>query len=321
MTDFNCIILLGATATGKTRLAVRLASELDGEIISADSRQVFRGMDIGTGKDLNEYQIETVETVENVESVKSLENNTIKHYLINILEAGEKYNVDAFKKDFSDAFSVIQSKGKLPIICGGTGMYIHSLLVHQPFTAIPVNESLRQEMSALTKEELMQRFSALEEKRLAHTDISSAKRLIRALEIGEFLKYNEVPKTELPKIKPLIFGLKSEVSQTREAIRKRLEQRFSDGLIQEVEGLLLRGISHDTLVYYGLEYKFISEFLQGAISFEELNIQLFTAICQFAKRQNTFFRKMEKDGININWLDAALPINELQTILFEKLYQ
>ena len=305
MVSYNSIIILGATATGKTKLAVQLAANLNGEIISADSRQVFRGMDIGTGKDLCKYHVE---------------NKIVKHYLIDILDAGQKYNVNAFKKDVSEAFLVIKSKEKTPIICGGTGMYIHSLLTDQPFTAVPANPHLREKLSGLNKEELIQRLLAMEDKRLLNTDMSSSKRIIRGVEIGEFLKYNDIPTIYMPDIKPLIIGLKSDISQTRAAIKKRLDQRLDNGLIEEVEGLLFNGISHDMLRFYGLEYRLVSQYLLGECTLEELKTNLYTAICQYAKRQNTFFRKMEKDGTDINWLNSALPTIELYRIIADKLY-
>ena len=303
--NFDSIIVLGATATGKTKLAVQLANKLNGEIISADSRQVFKGMDIGTGKDLQEYLLHDKE---------------IQHHLINVRNVGEKYNVDAFKNDVSVVFLEIVKRGKIPIICGGTGMYIHSLLVHQPFTAVPANELLRQDLGNFSKIDLTNKLMELNDVRLSNTDLSSSKRIIRAIEIGCFLKEYELPTVQQANINPIVFGLKREVSKTRLAIKKRLEMRFDDGLITEVQYLLAEGISYEQLEFYGLEYKFISQFLKGELSLEQLHEKLYTAICQFAKRQNTFFRKMEKDGVEIHWLDADLTITELVEIAVKKIY-
>ncbi|MET4082830.1 tRNA dimethylallyltransferase [Pedobacter sp. UYP30] len=305
MAAYNSIVILGATATGKTKLAVQLATKLNGEIISVDSRQVFKGMDIGTGKDLNEYK-----------------NNgkPIPYHLIDLLSAGDRYHVDLFKTDFYRAFSDIIARGKLPIICGGTGMYLHSILMHQPFTAVPVNETLRQELFSLDIELLRLRFLNFKEDQLIHTDLSSKKRLIRAIEIADFLQNHQLPKIEFPNVEPVIFGLKTEVNQTRASIKNRLESRLNNGLIAEVEQLLSKGISHEVLLFYGLEYKFVSKFLLGELNIQELKTKLYTAICQYAKRQNTFFRKMEKDGVHVHWLDAMLPINRLQDLVLKMVY-
>ena len=303
--NFDTIIVLGATATGKTRLAVQLANKLNGEIISADSRQVFKGMDIGSGKDLQEY---------------FLQDKQIQHHLIDIRNAGEKYNVDAFKNDVSIAFSEILRRGKIPVICGGTGMYIHSLLVNQPFTAVPANECLRKNLANFSRNDLLDKLTALDDARLSNTDLSSSKRMIRAIEIGYFLKDQELPTVDEININPIVFGLKREVSKTRLAIKERLQKRFNSGLIEEVQCLLAHNISHEQLEFYGLEYKFISQFLKGEFSLEQLHEKLYTAICQFAKRQNTFFRKMEKDGVEIHWIDADLTITELVEIALKKIY-
>ena len=297
------LIILGATASGKTKLAVRLAEKLNGEIISADSRQVFRKMDIGTGKDLAEYHIRGVE---------------IPYHLINILEPGDQYNVDAFKNDFFNAYASITEKGKLPILCGGTGMYIHSLLQNQRYTAVPVNSALRIQLDFLTKEELISQLRKYPEELSKHVDLSSKKRLIRALEIAEYLSHNELAPQVRPEINPIIFGLKNEVEITRRNIIERLNLRLQHGLIDEVRDLIASGVSNEILTFYGLEYKFIVAHLSGALTFDELKLKLGIAICQYAKRQNTFFRKMEKDGVIINWLDASLPANLLEQEILEK---
>ncbi|SDF75690.1 tRNA dimethylallyltransferase [Pedobacter terrae] len=303
MDQHNLIIILGATASGKTKLAVSVADALNGEIISADSRQVFKQMDIGTGKDLQEYHIN---------------GKTIPHHLIDILPPGERYHVDAFKNDFYQAFESITQKKSMPILCGGTGMYIHSLLQRQPYTAVPVNQPLRDQLDLLSKEELILTLQSMESPSTDHVDLSSKKRLIRALEIADYLKDHTLETVDRPVLKPVIFGLKNEVEVTRAKILNRLDERFKAGLIEEVMELLKEGISKDILIFYGLEYKFIVNYLDGLSTFEELKLKLGTAICQFAKRQNTFFRKMEKDSVEIIWLDASESTNLLKQKILEK---
>ncbi len=301
MTDFNLIIILGATASGKTRLAVQVAHALNGEIISADSRQVFKKMDIGTGKDLQEY---------------NFNGQKIPYHLIDILQPGERYHVDAFKNDFYRVFEDILSRGKVPVLCGGTGLYIHSLLQNQRYTAVPVNEMLRAELEKETKEELISRLQKFEN--IDYVDLNSTKRLIRAIEVAQFLKFNTIETVPRLEIKPIIFGLKNEVEITREKILTRLEERLSGGMIQEVQHLLDEGISKEMLVFYGLEYKFIVNYLSGLLSEDEFKLRLGIAICQYAKRQNTFFRKMEKDGVLINWLNSSLTPNLLKQQILDK---
>lgn len=303
MDQHNLIIILGATASGKTKLAVNVADALNGEIISADSRQIFKRMDIGTGKDLQEYHIN---------------GKIIPYHLIDILVPGERYHVDAFKNDFYKAFESITGKNKIPILCGGTGMYIHSLLQNQTFTAIPVNQQLRDQLNLLSKDALISKLQNDKSQNSDHVDLSSKKRLVRALEIAEFLKHNKLETLERPVLKPIIFGLKNEVEVTRANILTRLNERFKAGLIEEVVQLLKEGISKEMLVFYGLEYKFIVNYLDGLFTLDELKLKLGIAICQYAKRQNTFFRKMEKDSFEIIWLDASAPVNLLQQLVIEK---
>jgi len=303
MDQHNLIIILGATASGKTKLAVSVADALNGEIISADSRQVFKRMDIGTGKDLQEYHIN---------------GHTVPYHLIDILAPGERYHVDAFKNDFYQAFESITQNNRIPILCGGTGMYIHSLLQRQNYTAVPVNQPLRDRLDPLSKEALILTLQSTESQTTDHVDLSSKKRLIRAIEIADYLKHNTLAEVDRPILKPLVFGLKNEVEITRAKILNRLDERFKAGLVEEVEQLLKDGISREVLIFYGLEYKFIVNYLDGLLTFEALKIKLGTAICQYAKRQNTFFRKMEKDNVEIIWLDAATPTNQLKQQLLEK---
>lgn len=283
------LIVLGPTASGKTNLTVKLAEKFNGEIISADSRQIFKDMDIGTGKDLDEY---------------SIEGKSIPYHLINIKEPGEKYHVDAFKTDFYAAYLDIIQRKKTPILCGGTGMYIHSLLQNQEFTAIPKDEDLRAELQNLDKETLLQKLETYPKEITKNVDQSSTKRLIRAIEIAEFLSHHQLVKVERPTINPIVIGLKSDVESRRKRILTRLDLRLTFGLIEEVESLIAKGISKEMLIFYGLEYKFITSYLSNELDFDTLKERLGIAICQFAKRQMTFFRKMEKDGVKINWFDV-----------------
>ncbi|WEK21248.1 MAG: tRNA (adenosine(37)-N6)-dimethylallyltransferase MiaA [Candidatus Pedobacter colombiensis] len=282
-------VILGPTASGKTKLAVNLANTLNGEIISADSRQVFEGMDIGTGKDLEEYIIN---------------GRKIPYHLIDIRKAGESYNVNEFKEDFYSAFKTITEKNALPILCGGTGMYIHSILQNHEYTAIPQNAPLRSMLEELDVVELRNILSAYSPEFTAHADLSSRKRLIRAIEVSSYLTENTLKKIERPTFNPFVIGLTLDVGLRRKRIIDRLDLRLKQGLINEVEQLINEGVSKEKLIFYGLEYKFVVSYLSGEIDFDMLKDKLGIAICQFAKRQMTFFRKMEKDGIEINWIDS-----------------
>jgi tRNA dimethylallyltransferase len=290
------LIVLGPTASGKTRLAVRLADKLGAEIISADSRQVFKGMDIGTGKDLEEYNIN---------------GKHIPHHLINIKQAGEKYNVNEFKDDFYTVFNKLSEKNVLPILCGGTGMYIHSLLQNQEYTSIPNDHQLREKLSVYSIEQLRESLNTYPLEYTSHADVSSHKRLIRAVEVAEFLMHNKLEPAIRKEILPTIIGLNPERNLRRANVMARLESRIQQGLIDEVAGLRTNGLSDEMLAYYGLEYKFVGEYLKGAYGMDELKERLGTAICQFAKRQMTFFRKMEKDGVKIQWFNSAIDHNAL----------
>lgn len=295
------LIILGPTASGKTALAVALANILQTEIISADSRQVFKNMDIGTGKDLTEYQ-------------------KVPYHLIDIKAAGEKYNVNEFKTDFYTAYDNILAKKKIPILCGGTGMYIHSLLQNQQYTAVPVNDQLRAQLQLYDKFQLQIKLNSYPLKFRQHADYSTTKRLIRAIDIAEYLQFNELPSTDFIGFNTLVIGLESDIETRRSRILKRLDDRLKSGLIAEVEQLLLAGVSSEILTFYGLEYKFITAYLAGEYDYEILKERLGIAICQFAKRQMTFFRKMEKDGVEINWLNTNQGSEKLlaQAVLLTK---
>lgn len=296
MDAHKLLIVLGPTASGKTKLAVALALALDAEIISADSRQVFSGMDIGTGKDLNEYLTG---------------GKQIPHHLIDIRNPGEKYNVNEFKEDFYQVFEQLNRKGKRAILCGGTGMYMHSLLQNHTYTAVPVDTGLRERLQLLDITELRKLLLNYPEVFTSHADHSSAKRLIRAIEIAAYLNQHQLLVPKRPGIDPLVVGLYSDVTKRRERIMKRLKMRLEGGMIAEVQGLLERGVSKEMLTFYGLEYKFIVSYLYHEISYADLKARLGTAICQFAKRQMTFFRKMEKDGVKINWVDTEGDAEQL----------
>jgi tRNA dimethylallyltransferase len=302
MQEYPLLIVLGPTASGKTKLAVQLALALDGEIISADSRQVFRGMNIGTGKDLDEY---------------CAGGKAVPYHLIDICDAGEKYNVHRFKEDFYRSFTEITTSGKLPILCGGTGMYIHSILQKHDYTSIPVNPELRGRLEPDSLEMLQNKLSAYPEDLTTHADQSTRKRLIRAIEIADHMKTNGLVQKQRVNIRPVIIGLTESVLIRRQKIHDRLENRFEQGLITEVEELLKQGVSEDMLTFYGLEYKMVVSYLKHNITYEELKERLYTGICQYAKRQMTFFRKMEKDGVNIRWYQAGMPAEELCNLIIK----
>ncbi|MCP9770822.1 tRNA (adenosine(37)-N6)-dimethylallyltransferase MiaA [Lacihabitans sp. LS3-19] len=300
--ETELIVILGPTASGKTRLAVNLAAILDGEIISADSRQVYKGMDIGTGKDLSEYQFE---------------GKKIAHHLIDICEAGEKYNVAFFQKDFLRCFLDIQQRGKFPILCGGTGLYIQSALSEMWQIQVPVDEKFRKDFETMGKDDLSLMLKSEDIK----YDISTKKRLIRGLEIEKFLNENAdfEPQTG-NNINYKIFGFNPELNIRRDRISKRLKFRFeNEGLLEEVRGLLESGLTFEMLDYYGLEYRYIGLFLKNEMSFEEMFGKLETEIHRYAKRQMTFFRSMERKGFEINWIPDNLDENEKLRFIIDSL--
>lgn len=293
----NCIVILGPTASGKTKLACELAYYLNGEIISADSRQVYKQLTIGTGKDLNEYEIN---------------GKKINYHLIDIIEPEEQFYLHDFIRELKLAFDKITAQNKLPIICGGTGLYLDALHKDFSYTQIKENESLRKELEVLSKEDLIEKLKSYNYKESQKVDLNSKKRLIRAIEIAEHLKTTnaKLEQTNLP-YKPYYIGIKTDVEKRRDLIYSRLILRLNNGLIEEVEGLLKKGLTHERLQFLGLEYKFISLYLQGKISKDELILQLSTSINQFAKRQMTWFRKMEKEEIKINWIEKDIDIQAL----------
>lgn len=286
--NIDLLMVLGPTASGKTRLAIQLAEQHNGEIISADSRQVYQQMDIGTGKDLNEYHAAN-----------------IPYHLINIAKPGEKYHLQRFQIDFEKAFEAIQSKGKLPIVCGGTGLYLESILLPKGQTQIPENKDLRVSLNQLDLDTLkMIWFNTKKDTRQAKPDLSTKKRCIRAIEIQSFLNQNPDFKIEdRPIPNYFIIGINPSREVRRQRIERRLIERLEHGMIKEVKNLLVQGISEETLVYYGLEYKYITWYLTGKMNYEEMIRHLLIAIQQYAKRQMTWFRKMEKTH-PIHWIDA-----------------
>jgi len=288
------ITLLGPTACGKTALAVALANELDAEIISADSRQVYRGMTLGTGKDLGEYVVE---------------GKLIPYHLIDICDPGEKYNIFEFQRDFHTVFESLKKKGKLPVLCGGSGLYIESVLKGYKLLDVPENKELREELKDKPLNELEQILRSY--KKLHNkTEVDSAQRAIRAIEIEDFYLKQNPEQRDYEPINSLIIGVDIDRDLRRGKISRRLKSRLEEGMAEEVKGLLEAGISAEDLIYYGLEYKYLTLYVTGKISYQEMYDQLEIAIHQFAKRQMTWFRGMERRGITIHWLKAEMPLEE-----------
>ena len=290
MTDL--ITILGPTASGKTPLAAALAQRIGGEILSADSRQVYRRMDIGTGKDLSDY-------------------GDVPYHLIDICEPGTKYNLFQYQQDFFDAYEDIRSRGVQPILCGGTGLYIEAVLKGYHLSPVPQNQPLRNSLEGRSLEELTAMLRELKAKSgsVMHntTDVDSCQRAIRAIEIETYNLEHPMPLRELPPIPSTIIGVNIDRELRREKITRRLKARLDEGMVDEVRALLDSGIPAEDLIYYGLEYKFLTEYVIGQLSYDEMFRQLEIAIHQFAKRQMTWFRGMERRGFTIHWIDATLP--------------
>ncbi len=285
---YNLIVILGPTASGKTKFAARLANRLDGEIISADSRQVYRDMTIGTGKDLDDYIVN---------------GKRVKHHLIDILEPGYKYNIFEYQHDFFKSFESVNASGHLPIMCGGTGLYIEAVLKKYRLIRVPVNEELRECLTNYTLEELTAILKTF--KKLHNTsDSDTIPRAIRSIEIETYYKDNPEINFSLPDINPLIIGINIDRQSRRDKITQRLDVRLKEGLIEEVQELLNREIAAEDIIYYGLEYKYVTLYLLGELTYEEMFEKLKTAIHRFAKRQMTWFRGMERKGTKIHWVDA-----------------
>ena len=297
------VTILGPTASGKTPLAAALAQQIGGEIISADSRQVYRRMDIGTGKDLADYLL----------LVNGMPVN-IPYHLIDICEPGTKYNLFQYQQDFFDAYNDIISRGAVPILCGGTGLYIEAVLKGYKLSPVPQNQALRDSLEGMALSELTEILTELKARTGSSmhntTDVDSCQRAIRAIEIETYNLEHPVPRRELPPVDSLIIGVNIDREARREKITRRLKARLEEGMIDEVKGLLAEGIPADDLIYYGLEYKFVTEYIVGKTTYEEMFTRLEIAIHQFAKRQMTWFRGMERRGFNIHWIDALQPMDE-----------
>lgn len=294
MSDIDLIAIIGPTASGKTSLATALAYDWDSEIISGDSRQVYRGMDIGTGKDLEDYVVE---------------GRQIPYHLIDIVEPGYKYNVFEYQRDFLKAYEDICRRGKLPILCGGTGMYVESVLKGYRLLPVPENPALRERLSGKSLDELTAILSTY--KKLHNsTDVDTVKRAVRAIEIEEYYRQTPVQEREFPHLKSLIIGVSIDRDLRRKKISERLRERLDAGMVEEVRGLLDRGIAPEDLIYYGLEYKYLTLYVTGQMTHAEMVHDLEIAIHQFAKRQMTWFRGMERRGFNIHWIDACLPLTD-----------
>jgi len=303
-TIYDLLVITGPTASGKTALAAAIAYRLGGEIISADSRQVYRGMNIGTGKDYADYLTNGIR---------------IPCHLIDIADPGYKFNVFEYQREFIKVYSDLKKRNIFPVVCGGSGMYADSIITGYKLSEVPPDSGLRIELEKKSMEELKNILSSF--KNLHNTtDIDSRKRVIRAIEIEHFTTNQGKQANESPKVKPLITGLMFERDSRRRRITERLRQRLDSGMVEEVKSLIDKGISTETLIYYGLEYKFITLYLTGSISYEEMFRDLEVAIHQFAKRQMTWFRGMERRGIKIHWIDGELPLEEKVEKVLKLLY-
>lgn len=294
MSHYNLITILGPTASGKTGLATELATRVDAEIISADSRQVYKRMDLGTGKDLSDYVVR---------------GKVIPYHLIDIVEPGYKYNVFEFQRDFLAAYEKVLENGRMPIMCGGTGMYLESVLRGYRLVPVPENQELRGRLADKSLEELT---NLLKQYKTLHntTDVDTVKRAIRAIEIEEYYRRDDVEKRDFPNLRSLVIGVDISRELRREKISKRLKQRLDEGMVDEVRELMRSGVDAESLLYYGLEYKYLTLYVLDQLSYEQMVSRLEVAIHQFAKRQMTWFRGMERRGISIHWIDASLSMDE-----------
>ena len=288
------MVILGPTASGKTSVAAHWAYRNDGEIISADSRQVYRGMNIGTGKDYADYLVDGC---------------PVPYHCIDIVNAGNQYNVYEYQKDFLKAYNDILHRGKIPVVCGGSGMYIEAAINGYKLIQVPVNDIRRKELEKKTDKELETLLASL--KTLHNrSDTDTRKRMIRAIEIAMYQEENQQEDTDYPEIRPLLIGIKYDRETRRQRITQRLRQRLNEGLIEEAQCLLDQGLTFEQLEYYGLEYKFLAKYLSNELTYTQMFEQLNTAIHQFAKRQMTWFRHTERNGVKICWIDGYMPIAE-----------
>lgn len=294
MSDYDLIAILGPTASGKTQFAAALASRLDTEIISADSRQIYKEMNLGTGKDLADYTVN---------------GKQIPYHLIDIAEPGYKYNVFEYQRDFLKAYETVRLKGKLPIMCGGTGMYLESVLKGYRLLPVPENPELRARLNGKSLDELTE---ILKQYKTLHntTDVDTAKRAVRAIEIEEYYAHTPVDERAFPQLNSLIVGIDIDRELRREKITRRLQQRLEEGMVEEVRNLIKKGIKPEDLIYYGLEYKYLTLYVIGELTYEQMFHDLEIAIHQFAKRQMTWFRGMERRGFTIHWMNAQWSMEE-----------
>ena len=295
MESYNLLTILGPTASGKTALAAHIAARINGQVISADSRQVYRGMDIGTGKDLGDYVVD---------------GKQVPVHLIDIAEAGYQYNVFEYQRDFLRVYNDLHARGVFPILCGGSGLYLEAVLRNYRLIQVPVNDELRNQLAGKSLEELTDILKGYKSTLHNITDVENRKRAIRAIEIEQFYAENREVDLNMPAIKSLLVGVKVDRDERRVRITKRLHERLNSGMVEEVKALLENGLKPEDLVYYGLEYKWITQYVTGEISYDDMVGKLEIAIHQFAKRQMTWFRKMERDGFNIFWLDGFMPMEE-----------
>lgn len=294
------LAILGPTASGKTSVAVHCALNFGGEVISADSRQVYKNMDIGTGKDTSDYTVSGV---------------TVPCHLTDIIDAGEKYNVFRYQNDFLKVYKDIINRKKFPILCGGSGLYIESVLKKYNLTQVPRNQELRDKLQKKSIEELIEILKQKKSDLHNTTDFEDSRRAIRAIEIEEYIKTHPLDKSPIPEIKTFIVGIKSERDIRRQRITHRLKARLKEGMVEEIENLLKSGITPEQLTYYGLEYKFVTLYITGKMDYKEMFTKLEIAIHQFSKRQMTWFRGMERRGITINWIDSLTPMEQkIETI-------
>jgi len=293
--DYNLVTILGPTATGKTGLAAHLAAKLNGEVISADSRQVYRGMDLGTGKDYEDYFVNGIE---------------VPSHLVDVEDAGVHYNVYRFQTDFIKVFCELQSRNKFPVLCGGSGLYLEAVLKNYRLIEVPPNTDLRKELEGKTLEELTEILKNLKPRLHNHTDIETDRRAVRAIEIEKYYAENPQFESEMPNISSLNIGVDFDREMRRKRITARLKQRLEEGMLDEVQRLLDSGLTPEQLIYYGLEYKFLTLHLIGELTYDEMFSKLEIAIHQFAKRQMTWFRGMEKRGTKISWINGHLPMQE-----------
>ena len=295
------ITILGPTASGKTAIAARLAHDIGGEILSADSRQVYRGMDIGTGKDLADYTVD---------------GHPVPYHLIDIADAGTKYNLFQYQQDFRTAYEDIVGRGATPILCGGTGLYIEAVVKGYALSPVPQNPVLRQQLEGKTLDELTDMLRGLKRQSgsAMHntTDVDSCQRAVRAIEIETYNLEHATELRQMPAIDTTIIGVGVDRDVRRRKITDRLDRRLREGMVDEIRGLLDRGINPDDLTYYGLEYKYVTEYVTGRLGYGEMRRQLEIAIHQFAKRQMTWFRGMERRGLTIHWVDGQQPMDRIQ---------